>query len=385
MAAYAVLLSSVLGLLPSTGAIYSAELFPYQSYRYGRYEANTQFAQADGVVSSFFLWKEYSYLPTVPWNELDFEKVGWDEEDSCKLRLNCITGSPGPEEDPSIIPTKSDICSTFHTYTFEWTSDYIAWFVDGQEVRRETGEGLEAFEENATEGLQLRFNVWPGDETFGGNFTEDDLPVFQYLDWVRYSSWTEEHGFKEEWLQTFNDNKLPEGWVLGNWESPHKHSTHNPGNVVFRDGLAVLQLTPGEPLAAVDIPAAAPRATIPLTLKVFGLSPRRVANSTLLVEQITKVTSQAVAHTATAEAEQAVSPADVVVRVDPSQKQVVIKVKLTPPDGIIAAKLRRRLARIHAALGREVSARLRADPSVLAASHGGAIAVRVQVGEVDAW
>ncbi|HET7544548.1 MAG TPA: family 16 glycosylhydrolase [Polyangiaceae bacterium] len=39
-------------------AVGSAELYSAKSYDYGRFEARLRFAAGDGVVSSFFLWKD---------------------------------------------------------------------------------------------------------------------------------------------------------------------------------------------------------------------------------------------------------------------------------------------------------------------------------------
>jgi beta-glucanase (GH16 family) len=74
-------------------------------------------------------------------------------------------------------------------YTHEWTPDYIAWLVDGVEIRRDSGATALAFSQNATAGLQIRFNIWPEDASFGGNFSPWILPVHQYVNWVQYSSY----------------------------------------------------------------------------------------------------------------------------------------------------------------------------------------------------
>src|SRR5450755_398062 len=52
----------VLGLFVprAASAVQSAELYGTQAYFYGRFEARVQFAPGEGVVSSFFLWKDGS-------------------------------------------------------------------------------------------------------------------------------------------------------------------------------------------------------------------------------------------------------------------------------------------------------------------------------------
>jgi len=54
----------------AASAVQSAELYRPQAYFYGRFEARIRFAPGEGVVSSFFLWKDGS-SSTTSWNELD--------------------------------------------------------------------------------------------------------------------------------------------------------------------------------------------------------------------------------------------------------------------------------------------------------------------------
>jgi endo-1,3-1,4-beta-glycanase ExoK len=215
-----------------------AELYTSASYSYGRFEARVQFAGGDGVVSSFFLWKDASEMADVFWNELDLETIWAD----CELKTNALYGLPEASHTASG-GTEGGWCTGFHTYAFEWTPDYVAWSVDGTELRRETGEDSTAFRDNASaEGMQIHFNVWPGDATFGGNFTEAILPVHEYINWVQYSSYAD-GVFTLAWREDFAASTLPDGWLTGSWDSPKGLSTHMPENVSFMDGYAVISLT----------------------------------------------------------------------------------------------------------------------------------------------
>lgn len=220
-----------------THGVASAELYKTQSYVYGRFEARVQFAPGDGVVSSFFLWKNGSEISGTYWNELDFEKIG----DDCRLQTNPLYGNPVGDHS-RVEEIADDLCAGYHDYSFEWTPDYIAWFVDGTEVRRETGAAADAFSENAASGMTFHFNIWPGDASFGGDFSPTILPVRQYISWVQYSSYVDE-SFEFEWREEFDGTSLPSGWSTGNWGSPKNYSVHNRANVGFVDGIAVLSLT----------------------------------------------------------------------------------------------------------------------------------------------
>jgi endo-1,3-1,4-beta-glycanase ExoK len=229
-------MASITALSSAAHAVSSAELYTTASYRYGRVEARLQFAAGDGVVSSFFLWKDGSELSGTFWNELDFEKVG-----ECHLETNAIYGNPVMLTSQRL-SSDLDLCGAFHTYAYEWTPDYIAWSIDGVEIRRDTGAVASAFAQNAAQGMQIRFNIWPGDASFGGNFNPAILPVHQYINWVQYSSYSN-GAFNLEWREDFTSNGLPAGWVTANWASPKNLSTHTPANVSFMDGYAVLSLT----------------------------------------------------------------------------------------------------------------------------------------------
>jgi endo-1,3-1,4-beta-glycanase ExoK len=231
------LIALLLALAAPAGAVSSAELLTNQTYGYGRFEARVRFAAGDGVISSFFLWKPGSEMPGTFWNELDFEKLGAD----CRLQTNPLYGSPVVDHS-EIETVQGDLCNEYHTYTFEWTPTYIAYLVDGVEVRRDVGEGPDAFAANAPSGMQIHFNVWPGDATFGGNFDPAILPVQQYIAWVQYSSFAD-GVFTFEWREDFTSGALPSGWSVGNWPSPKELSTHQPANVGFIDAFAVLSLT----------------------------------------------------------------------------------------------------------------------------------------------
>jgi len=218
------------------GAVASAELVQNQTYTYGRFEARIRFAVGDGVISSFFMWKPGSEMAGTFWNELDFEKLG-----DCRLQTNPLYGLP--VVDHHVFATlDADLCGQYHTYTFEWTPTYIAYLVDGVELRRDGEETAAAFAQNAASGMQIHFNVWPGDASFGGNFDAAILPVQQYINWVQYSSFAD-GAFAFQWREEFDGPTLPSGWSVGSWASPKNLSTHQAANVVFSGGLAVLALT----------------------------------------------------------------------------------------------------------------------------------------------
>jgi len=239
----------------SARAMASAELYTTSDYLYGRFEARIQYAPGDGVVSSFFLWKEGSDAANAYWNELDYEKVGA----GCTMQINNIYGNPKVQHQGN--PTFSfNLCSGYHDYRFEWTPDYIAWSVDEKEIRRDTGAAATAYSQNAASGMSFHFNIWPGNSTFGGNINNTTLPVHQYISWVQYSSYTN-GAFNVQWREDFQSTTLPTGWAVGNWSSPFNLSTHSPQNVAFVNGIAVLSLTADNATGAPGTPPVDPLAS----------------------------------------------------------------------------------------------------------------------------
>jgi len=234
---YRSLLFVFLGVLVPKAAlaVQGAELYHTQTYRYGRFEARVRYAPGEGVVSSFFLWKDRPNN-TGPWNELDFEKIG----SACQMQTNIWTGT-GTQSAVTTTPSPN-ICNDYHTYSIEWTPDYIAWFIDGTQLRRVTGAPVTEYTQNATPGMAIHFNIWQGDSSFGGNLNTSTLPVYQYISWVQYSSYAN-NTFTMQWREEFTATSTPSGWLLGNWVAPLNHSTHNTANVKFVNGIAVLALT----------------------------------------------------------------------------------------------------------------------------------------------
>lgn len=239
-----------IGVLLSPG-VGSAQSLPISSeigtigqFTHGRFEARIQFAAGDGVVSTFFLWKDGSEMADVFWNEVDIEKLGAD----CNgYSSNAFYGLPQVVHEEHL-DAEADLCAGYHTHTMEWTPEAIVWYLDGVELRRVTGEDVAAYNDNAPEGMQMRFNLWVGRADFGGILDPAILPVHQFISYAQFSSYTPGAGddggdFTLLWRESFEDG-IGNDWLRGSWDSPFGNSRHSPQNVDVQDGVAVLSLTP---------------------------------------------------------------------------------------------------------------------------------------------
>lgn len=220
---------------------YGAEIYTKESFKYGRFEAKMKMAYASGCISSMFLYYNDSYMGNGKnWNELDIEVIG---KNQLGFQSNIITGTSSrkvtSEQKHSLsYPVDED----YHLYVMEWTPDYVAWLVDGNEVRRtEVGDSKNQIA-SLVESQSLRFNLWAsGTTSWVGKLNPNDIPATQYIDYVKVYSYDEESkSFSELWTDDF-DSFSSSRWGRGNWSM--ELVTEKVANVVVEDGVLQLRLT----------------------------------------------------------------------------------------------------------------------------------------------
>ena len=157
-----------------------AELRTIESFLYGRFEVRYKASPGSGQTSTFFLYNDD--YPNTPWNEIDIEILGRYEDD---VQFNPIT--PDRINHVSHQFVEFNPATDFHTYAIEWTPDYIAWFIDGAERHRQSGEHIEAL--NVSQKIMM--NIWhPTYHDWVGEWSDKNLPFFAYYDFVSYASYT---------------------------------------------------------------------------------------------------------------------------------------------------------------------------------------------------
>ncbi len=224
------------------------------AYTYGRFEVRMKAANREGMLSSFFTYFDGTYSDpwsTSKWNEIDLEILGRYDNN---IQFNTIT--PGQVNHVSHYPTNFSPHLDYHVYAFEWTPQYVAWFVDGQEVLRQTGSHIASLNRPQ----KIMMNIWnPLYENWAGLLNPATLPAFAYYDWVSYYTYTPGTGnygtnnnFTHSWTDNFNS------WDTSRWEKASHTWDGNgcdliPENAVFKDGNLILCLTNSTDIGFQDV------------------------------------------------------------------------------------------------------------------------------------
>lgn len=234
--ALGLLLLSSLTAKPYRGA----ELRTLESYTYGRFEVRYKAAAGAGQTSTFFTYYDGPNAYE-NWNELDIEILGRYPDD---VQFNAIT--PYQTNHVSHQYVDFNPYTDYHVYVIEWTPDYVTWFIDSDEVYRQTDDHISTL----THPQKIMMNIWPPIyEDWVGALNPDMLPVFAYYDWVQYSSYTPgagdngtDNNFTFQWRDDF-DAWNQSRWAKGSHTWNGNNSQFTPDNSVFRDGKMILCLT----------------------------------------------------------------------------------------------------------------------------------------------
>ena len=225
-----------------------AELRTLEPVLYGKFEARYKPPQGDGILASFFTYNT-NCCQESPWNEIDIEILGRYDQ---VIDFNIITQSSNIRQHHISFNPHLD----FHRYGFEWTPDYVSWFIDGEEVYRQTGIHIDALQHPQ----KIMMNIWnPEYDDWVGVWDERVLPRFAFYDYVSYASYTPGEGnigtdsnFTLMWQDEF------EFFDSTRWEKKHNHTWGGnqalfiEDNIVFQDGNMILCLTNPTDIGFID-------------------------------------------------------------------------------------------------------------------------------------
>lgn len=234
----------LLSVLPvAVRAQYSgAEIYSNSSWKYGKVEIRMRVAKGSGILSTFFTYKNGSEQSGTFWEEIDIEVFGKDNAET--FQSNIITGlDPRQLTEEEHHPGYS-MGDAYHTYTLEWTPNYVAWYVDDVLFRKTEGGQVN----DLTNAQSFRMNIWAAAwEDWVGPFDTQALPAYQFVNWIRYSAYTPGAGdngtdFTIDWVDDF-DMFDAGRWGKANWTFDGNLVEFAPENVVVKDGYLVLALT----------------------------------------------------------------------------------------------------------------------------------------------
>lgn len=221
-----------------------AELYSRDTIKYGRFDIRMRMISGGGIVSSFFLYYNNSYLGEgEPWREIDIEAFGAPKT---RFQTNLITGELlSKKTSEQIYNTVSSISDLYHTYTLEWTPDSIVWYFDGKQIRKSIGQQVIDCQAKY---MTYRFNTWiTSDPGWAGVFNPASLPAYQLINWVKYSAYTPGAGpggsnFTLSWTDDF-DSFLVTRWMKGSWTFDGNSVDFIPNNIVVKNSTCLLCLT----------------------------------------------------------------------------------------------------------------------------------------------
>jgi beta-glucanase (GH16 family) len=172
-----------------TTTVESGELrTKYQNWRYGRFEARMKTPKNSNVIGAFFTFRNPKWQD---WRELTFEITPGNSPTSAGTNIFYGVNAAAAAETSKSYSAKpvpglnvgATIYDDFHTYAWENLPTSVTWFIDGTQVRQETGTGVKLPDMS----MKIMFNLWvfPSSSYGGGNPASNTYPMSMLIDWVR--------------------------------------------------------------------------------------------------------------------------------------------------------------------------------------------------------
>ena len=230
----------------------SGSVSSFENFTYGKFITRMKTPDKMGTVSSFFTyWDGPDFTPS-EWNELDIEIVPSVEHNP--FSMNVIYGDGVDKHESHKYAHDFNPHDEWHTYSMEWTPDYISWSVDGHEMRHVTTEDPSV--EHMAKEQTLRMNFWtPTFNSWGHGLDAKDMPWYVLYDYVEVHTYDQESNeFNLHWRDDF-DKFNSERWHKASGGFDANSSVFHPENVSVKGGNLVLKMEP-EPTHEDTEPAA---------------------------------------------------------------------------------------------------------------------------------
>jgi endo-1,3-1,4-beta-glycanase ExoK len=242
-------------LVYSAITVQSAEIASLDQLLYGRWEVRVKTAQGEGIVNAFFTYENDSWIKGTgnPWREIDVEVLGRYTD---KWQSNIITGTAETRITSEFFPSTEGVnpALAYHTYTVEWTPDYISYSFDGKQVRKtEAGDAKKQIADCRDIPQSYRFNFWANAIVdWVGTFKSNSLPLYMFVNWIKYYTYsTQSKTFTLAWTDNFDS------FNTGRW-SKATHTIEDftqfaASNAFVKDGTLVLAMTDLQETGLTDV------------------------------------------------------------------------------------------------------------------------------------
>lgn len=214
----------------------SGEIVSRETFLYGAFETRMQTSRGSGAITAFFLLKENSWIPGAEWQELDFEIFG--KSDGYSFQTQIMTPGDPRTQNLQEHSTSQSLHDSFHVYRIEWAPDYLAFYLDGKLLRRETDTQVYAkfFDSNRVAPMSLRMSLWAGFSDWSGQVDASQAPSPVTVDWIRYYSYDQKTGsFDLKWDDPFTDFDNNR-WQKADWTFEYAVNNFKPDNAYTEDG-----------------------------------------------------------------------------------------------------------------------------------------------------
>ena len=161
----------------------SGSVSTYEHFKYGKFVTRMKSPDKKGTVSSFFTYFDGPHTSDADFNELDIEIVPSVSHNP--LSLNMIYGDVDSYEkvESHEYAHAFNPHTDWHTYTMEWTPEYVSWAIDGHEVRHATLADHAV--SHMDQPQSLRMNFWtPTFDSWGHGLESEDMPWYVLYDFV---------------------------------------------------------------------------------------------------------------------------------------------------------------------------------------------------------
>ena len=187
----------------------SGDVVSRETFRYGRYVSKVFTPNKKGTTTGFFTMYAGPDM-TANWNSIEIELVPSVDAHPVSLDLSYGDGSKRIQ-----YQTYHDFQfgDQWHTYSFDWTPDYVSFSIDGQELKRYEGDHPGVVQQFREQNIEMNYWSTRSDEhppeDWHAGFEDADMPwsaLYDYVEMYDYNEITKD--FELRWRDDFDQGYL---------------------------------------------------------------------------------------------------------------------------------------------------------------------------------